>query len=89
MRDFDLDDILNEFQDGTPEETPAAPEKPAAREPEEPAYREERYEEPVPRFSRRQQTEPNPAAELGPKLKELGGKLGRRGQGRKSGGTGL
>ena len=77
MRDFDLDDILNEFQGGAPEETPAAEKKPAAREPEpEPVFRGERYEEPAPRYSRRQQTEPNPAAELGPRLKELGSKLG-------------
>ena len=63
MRDFDLDDILNEFQGGAPEETPAAEKEAApAREPEEaPVYRRERAEEPAPRYSRRQQTEPNPA----------------------------
>lgn len=79
MRDFDLDDILNEFQGGAPEESPAAKNEPAEREPEPkaaPIDREERYEEPAPRYSRRQQTEPNMASELGPRLKELGGKLG-------------
>lgn len=78
MRDFDLDDILNEFQDGAPEKTPAAGKEPApARAPEKaPADREARYEEPAPRYTRRQQTEQSPAAEFGPRLKELGGKLG-------------
>ena len=71
-KDFELNDILNEFQDDTPPAEESAPRRrptpaPEARE-EDPA--------PAPRYAARRQAEERTDADLGPKLRELGGKLG-------------
>lgn len=79
-KDFDLNEILNEFQDDAPA-SPAGRTDAPANEPEPaPAgkeMREEpRREEPALRYAARRQAEERPAPDLGPKLRELGGKLG-------------
>ena len=66
-KDFELNDILNEFQDDTPPAEETAPRRRDARE-EEPA--------PAPRYAARRQAEERTDADLGPRLRELGGKLG-------------
>ena len=73
-KDFELNDILNEFQD----DAPAAPaEESAPRRRPAPAP-QPRQEEPAPtlRYAARRQAEERNDADLGPRLRELGGRLG-------------
>ena len=73
-KDYELNDILNEFQD----DAPAAPaEESAPRRRPSPAP-QPRQEEPAPtlRYAARRQAEERNDADLGPRLRELGGRLG-------------
>ena len=72
--DFELNDILNEFQNDVPAE--AAPKTTAPEQKPAPVRKTDDRQEPAPRYAARRQTEERPAAELGPKLRDLGGKLG-------------
>ena len=73
-KDFELNDILNEFQDDAPA-APAEESAPRRRPTPTPEAREEEPA-PAPRYAARRQAEERSDADLGPRLRELGGRLG-------------